>query len=214
MLRFSSAIADGIDSPLDFVLSAHESAAIVTSRAIENDAIVRLLLGFQPVREGDFNYNGLEPAMLKESEIIAHRRRIGVLYHDGGFISNLNLWENLTLQISFEGVLGKGEIEELGLAALARVGYAGSPTALLSRLSLYQRRQVAFARALLANPELMVYQSIFEGISRSEKDHLAKLAWDYHEEGGRTSLFLTSNPESLRGMKFNLIYNTGGISTP
>lgn len=214
MLCFSAVMAEGIDTPLDFILSAGDSAAIITSRTIENEAIIRVVLGFQPATSGVFTCNEQQPVLLKENELIAFRRKIGVLYHDGGFISNLNLWENLTLQISFEGVLGRGEMEHLGLAALAKVGYEGSPTALLSRLSLFQRRQVAFARALLVKPELMVYQSTFEGLSRSEKNHLTTLARDYHGEGGRAALFLTSNPESLQGMDFDLTYHTGGTSKP
>lgn len=213
MIFFSGVIADGIDSPLDFFISAGQSAAVITSREIEKDAIVRVILGFQTTIEGTFTLYDEQPAFLKESEITSYRKKIGVLYNDGGFISNLNLWENLTLQIAFEGAYGRKEIEELGIAALERVGYKGSPTVLLSRLSLFQRRQVAFARALLADPCLMIYHSTFEGLSRSEKEHLSNLAWDYHEKGEKTSLFLTSNPESLKGMNFNLIYNTGGTSS-
>ena len=214
MICFSGLIADNIDSPIDLSISAGESAAVITSREIEKDALVRVILGFIPATEGLFTLNDEQPAFLKESEISSYRKRIGVLYNDGGFISNLNLWENLTLQIAFEGVHGRSEIEELGMSALERVGYRGSPTVLLSRLSLFQRRQVAFARALLANPPLMIYHSTFEGLSRPEKEHLSKLAWEYHEEGERTSLFLTSNPESLKGMNFNLTYSTGGASSP
>jgi ABC-type transporter Mla maintaining outer membrane lipid asymmetry ATPase subunit MlaF len=213
MICFSEVIAHGIDSPVDFILSAGESAAVITSRAIENDAIVKVILGFLPTIEGSFTLYDERPAFLKESEISVYRKKIGVIYNDGGFISNLNLWENLTLQIAFEGVLGKKEIEELGMSALERVGYSGSPSVLVSRLSLFQRRQVAFARATLANPCLMIYHSTFDGLSRSEQKHLSNLAWEYHEAGDKTSLFLTSYPESLKGMNFNLIYNTGGTSS-
>lgn len=213
MIFFSEVIADGIDSPIDFFISAGQSAAVITSREIEKDALVRVILGFQPTIEGTFTLYDEQPAFLKESEISSYRKKIGVIYNDGGFISNLNLWENLTLQIAFEGVCGRKEIEELGIAALERVGYKGHPTVLLSRLSLFQRRQVAFARAFLTNPPLMIYHSTFEGLSRPEKVHLSRLAWDYHETGDITSLFLTSNPESLKGMNFNLTYSTGGTSS-
>lgn len=44
MICFSQVIADGIDSPIDFILPAGESAAIITSREVENDAIIRVIL--------------------------------------------------------------------------------------------------------------------------------------------------------------------------
>lgn len=214
MLCFSEVIAAGFDSPIDFILPAGESAAIITSRETENDALIRLILGFQTPLGGSFSLYDEQPAYMKESEIALYRKKIGVIYHDGGFISNLNLWENLTLQIAFEGLLKKDEMETLGLSVLEKVGYSGSPYVLISRLSLFQRRQVAFARALLASPELMIYHSTFEGVSRSEQKHLSTLAWEYHDRGGKTALFLSTYPESLRGMNFSLTYNTGGTSQP
>lgn len=212
MICFSELIADGIDSPIDFILPAGESAAIITSREVENDAIIRVILGFKAPAKGTFTLYDEEPAFLKESEIAIYRKKIGVIYHDGGFISNLNLWDNLTLQIAFEGLLGRNEINALGMAALEKVGYNGSVSVLVSRLSLFQRRQIAFARALLVSPDLMIYHSTFEGLSRNEQKHLAGLAWDYHALGGKTSLFLSTFPESLRGMHFSQTYITGGTT--
>lgn len=213
MICFSEVIAAGIDAPIDFILPAGEAAAIITSREIENDAIVRVILGFQQTVSGVFTLYDDQPAFLNESEIAAFRRKIGVIYQDGGLISNLNLWENLTLQVAFEGLIGKKEIEELGLAALAKVGYRGPAAVPVSRLSLFQRRQVAFARAFIARPGLMIYHSTFEGLSRAEQKQLADLAWEYHDNSQATSLFLSSYPESLKGMEFNLSYYTGGTSS-
>lgn len=214
MICFSEATANGIDSPLDFILAAGESAAIITSREVENSTIIRIILGFQQADTGSFTLYDEQPALLKESQIAQYRKRIGVIYQDGGLISNLNLWENLTLQAAFDGLLDRKEIESRGLAALAKVGYRDEPALPVNRLSLFQRRQVAFARAILAEPDLMIFHSTFEGLSRGEQKQLAALALEYHASREVTSLFLTSYPDSLRGMSFNLTYTTGGTIQP
>lgn len=213
MIIFSEVVVENIESPLDFIIPDGDSAAVITSREIENSALVRILLGFQSAVTGTFTLGGDQPAALNDSEISLYRRKIGVIYHDGGLISNLNLWENLTLQLSFEGVLGRKEIEEMGRSVLEKVGYAGSPSLPVSRLSLFQRRQMAFARAFLIEPSVMIYHSTFEGLSRVEQKQLSILAWDYHNSGEKTSLFLTSYPESLKEMNFNDTYHTGGASS-
>lgn len=213
MVIFSEVIAEGIDSPLDLIIPDGDTAAFITSREIENSAIVRIMLGFQSALSGTFTLEGDQPSALNDSEISLYRKKIGVIYHDGGLISNLNLWENLTLQIAFEGLMGRKEIEELGRSVLKMVGYEGPPGLPVSRLSLFQRRQIAFARAFLSEPSLMIYQSTFEGLSRVEQRQLSTLAWDYHGRGEKTSLFLTSYPESLKGMSFDHTYNTGGTSS-
>lgn len=214
VICFSEVIAEGLDTEIDLALALGQSAAIVTSRQSEIDAIIRLILGFLHPSQGEFSIYDQQPAFLRDSEISLLRKNIGVIYHDGGLLSNLNLWENLTLQLAFDAVLGRKEISELATTALSRVGYIGQTTESVSRLSLFQRRQVAFARAFMAKPALMIYHSTFEGLSRIEQKQLSSLAKDYHGEGDVTSIFLSSYPESLHGMNFDYTYYTGGTSQP
>jgi ABC-type transporter Mla maintaining outer membrane lipid asymmetry ATPase subunit MlaF len=213
MVLFSKVVSNEVDSILDFSVKAGTSAAIVTSREIESEVIVRLLLGFLSPVEGSVSVNGIQPYLLTDKEISGFRRGVGVIYHDGGFISNLNVWENLTLQLSYDSSFKKTEIEERGRKVLETVGYNGSLSVLANRLSIFERRQIAFARTLLTEPLLMVYQSTLDGLSRSEQTHLSSLALAYHEQGGgRTSLLLTSYHDSLGIMHSDLLYNTGGTT--
>jgi len=213
MVLFSRVVSGGIDSVLDFSIEKGATAGIVTSREIESEAIARLLLGFLAPIEGAVSVITVQPSTLNEKELSAFRKKIGVIYHDGGFISNLNVWENLTLQLSYDGSSKKAEIVERGMKSLETVGYDGLLYVLPNRLSIFERRQIAFARALLMQPILMIYQSTLEGLSRSEQSQLSSLALAYHRQGGgRTSLFLTSYQDSLKGIQADLIHNTGGAT--
>jgi len=215
MVLFSKVVSGGIDSILDFSIRKGSSAGIVTSREIESQVIARLLLGFLAPLEGTVSVDGIQPYLLNDKDLSAFRKSVGVIYHDGGFISNLNVWENLTLQLSYDGSSKKAEIEERGMKSLESVGYKGSLYILPNRLSIFERRQIAFARALLMQPALMIYQSTLEGLSRSEQSQLSSLALAHHRQGaGRTSLFLTSYQDSLKGIQADLIYNTGGAIQP
>jgi len=211
MVLFSNVVSDGVDSILDFSIKTGSLAGMVTSRVIESEVITRLLLGFLAPLEGTVSVEGIQPSLLNDKDLSLFRKKIGVIYNDGGFISNLNVWENLTLQLSYDGSSKKAEIEERGMNSLETVGYKGSLYVLPNRLSLFERRQIAFARALLMQPALMIFQSALEGLSRSEQSQLSSLALAYHGQGGaRTSIFLTSYQDSLKGMQADLIYSTGG----
>jgi len=213
MVLFSKVVSGGVDSILDFSIRKGSVAGIVTSREIESEVIARLLLGFIAPLDGAVSVNGIQPSLINDKELSDFRRRVGVIYRDGGFISNLNVWENLTLQLSYDGTAKKAEIVERGMKSLETVGYNGSLYVLPNRLSIFERRQIAFARALLMQPALMVFQSTLEGLSLSEQGQLSSLAQAYHGQGGgRTSLFLTSYQESLRGIQVDLIYNPGGAT--
>lgn len=213
MIRFSQLVAEGLEAPFDMILPAGLSAAVITSRERENEAIIRLMIGFQQPLEGSLVVYDVNPLTLRDAQLSAFRRKIGIVYSDGGMISNLNVWDNLTLQLSYDGECRGVELESRGKSALQLAGYDGPLGILPGRLNLYQRRQIAFARILLAEPDLVVYHSFFDGLTRSEQTHLRFLAEEYHHQDlERTALFLTSYPDSLTGFEFDFIYNRGGIS--
>lgn len=215
MIRCSQLVAEGLEAPLDMILPAGLSAAVITLRERENEVIVRLIAGFQQPLEGSLIVADVQPYTLRDAQLSAFRRTIGIIYSDGGLISNLNVWDNLTLQISYEGSCRPAEIEARAMAALQLAGYDGPLGTLPARLSLFQRRQVAFARIMLSEPDLVIYQSALDGLSRAEQKQLRRLADEYHHQGvERTALFLTTYPDSLTGIKLDFTYNRGGTSQP
>lgn len=209
MIRFSNVTAEYLESPLDFSIPEGGVAFLVTSRDVEGETIVRLMLGFREPLTGVISVNGLEPSTLIDSQLSDYRRDIGVVYHDGGFISNLNMWENLILQLAYEGGLKRGELEERSSIALEKVGFEGGLHNLPSRLSLYQRKQVAIARIMLSSPKLVLCQSLFEGLSRGEQKSIATVLLEFCKHG-KTALLLTSNPDSLKGIAADFTFYTGG----
>lgn len=215
MIRMSRLKLAGVSRPLDLNLPAGMTALLVTSRQRECDAVVRVLLGFQSPLEGELTVNGVSPCGLRENLLIDYRRGIGVVYPDGGLVSNLNVWENLTLQLAYHGSPGRAELEKAARAVLGRVGYEGPLTVLPSRLTIYQRRLICMARAMLAEPELMLYPSTLDGLTPDEGGVIIALAREYHQQGPeRTALFLTSHPETLKGYEPDFTYTTGGTTAP
>jgi ABC-type multidrug transport system ATPase subunit len=103
--------------------------------------------------------------------------KVGVVGPDGGLISNLPLRENISLAAEFHGI-GSDASRNARLAELGgQFGDDGAQLRALDHarpvsLSLYQKRLAGFLRSMLMEPELMVFDSLFEGISRA---HAAKL---------------------------------------
>jgi len=213
MIRMSGLTVANVCKSLDMILPGGMSALLLTSRDHDTDTITKILLGFQSPDSGEVVVNGTAPTSLRDNQFISYRRRIGLIARDGGLVSNLNIWENLTLQLAYHSALRRAELAESGLAVLKRVGYDGSLSVLPSRLTLYQRRQVSLARAMLAEPELMIYQSSVDGLTSDETTSILHIAREYHQQGiDRTALFLTSYPGPLEGFGFDFTYTTGGTS--
>jgi ABC-type transporter Mla maintaining outer membrane lipid asymmetry ATPase subunit MlaF len=213
MIHFSQVVAEGLEAPLDMHLPAGSSAAVFTPHERESEIIIRLIAGFQQLSAGDLLVADVHPQSLSDAQLAAYRRKVGIIYADGGMLSNLNIWENLTLQLAYEGECSTAAIETRAKDTLQLVGFDGPLGRLPARLPLFQLRQIAFARVVLAESNIVVYQSFLDGLSRSEQKQLRLLAEDFHHQSaGKTALFLTSSPESLAGFEFDFIYNRGGIS--
>ena len=201
VLKFDRVTAEGSLQEFCYLLPSGELAGVVSPRQEQSDLLVRLALGLVRPAAGSVQVLGRELAQASERTLVALRREVAVLFPGGGLISNLKVWENLVLPLEYHADCKAQQIEERGRAALSRVGYSGGLMALPGHLSLYQRRQVGLARALLTEPRLLIYNAVLDGLSREEKAAITAVALAFHRERPeRSSLFLTPNPETIKEM--------------
>lgn len=118
---------------------------------------------------------------------------------EGGLIGNLKVWENLALPLAWQGKDDPAEIEARARAILDLLGIGGERftklcRSLPERLSRLECRIVAFTRALLLDREIMVYDRLFEGLSRSQAAELLRLDKLFHARlPAGTSVYLESH---------------------
>ena len=103
-----------------------------------------------------------------------------IVPHNGGLISNLRVWENIILPVQYHGIELAGELEENVTQLLIQCGVQDEAAVselllkLPDQLSLYEKRLVGFVRAMLMSPELVIYDSMNEGLSRKELARVVK----------------------------------------
>ncbi len=91
----------------------------------------------------------------------------------GRLIANLRVWENIVLPLAYRGAPPMRELEARAGALFEEFAYPGETGRLLAsslpdRLSLFERRLVAFVRAVLAEPEVLVLDAVAQGLARGE----------------------------------------------
>jgi phospholipid/cholesterol/gamma-HCH transport system ATP-binding protein len=183
---------------VSFGVESGSLSALITSSQDENDVIVRLLLGLAPPDGGAMTVLGEVPS---GAGLLSLRRRIGVVHPSGGLVSNLKVAENVALPLAYHSRLTEQELARRCAAALQRVGYQGRPMELPGNLSLYCRRLVGQARTFIMEPELLVYNAVLGGLSEEERRRIVANAVAFHRENpARTTLFLTSQPETMGGV--------------
>lgn len=181
------------------------TALLVTSREDESSSLLRLLTGLEAPSSGSVHVLDHPLADLAPDQIYQLRRQIGVVPFSGGLVSNLKMWENITLPLLYQSGAIDEEITAVALTRLEQLEYHGEVTVLPAHLTLYEKRITAFVRATLQQPQLMVYCNSLDGIPHNFRANLAKAALEFHQAlPGRTSLFMTSSRDIARDMDVDI----------
>ena len=97
-----------------------------------------------------------------------------IVPHNGGLISNLPVWDNIVLPAQYHAIPVPGGLEDGVISLLAQCDLSGAAAVeafllkLPDQLTLFEKRLAGFVRAMLMDPALMIYDEIFEGLSRKE----------------------------------------------
>lgn len=188
----------GVTGPFSFEVEGGEIAVLLTPKDEVSALLTRLLVGLVIPDGGSVALFGSDLSTLTARELNQVRQRVGVSYPAGGLVSNLKVWENLTLPLAYHTLLSPAEIEERGMRVLTRLGYEGRLMELPGLLTLCQKKLIGFGRAMLTDPELMLYDSPQQGLNHEEQERFLRVAAEFHRERpGRASLFITSHPGIL-----------------
>jgi ABC-type transporter Mla maintaining outer membrane lipid asymmetry ATPase subunit MlaF len=138
---------------------------------------------------------------LKRAERARLHDRIGVLTRAIGLISNLNAWENISLQAAYHGTQPVARIAKTAREALEALG--ADPQRFLARLpdamDAFERKLVAFVRLLAKEPALAVIDGLGEGLNREQRARAARFEAEYRSrqpEG--TLLFVDLAEEGIQ----------------
>jgi phospholipid/cholesterol/gamma-HCH transport system ATP-binding protein len=169
MIRFES-VTKGPIRHLSFDIERGGTAKILFDSEERKNILIGMLAGLQRPEAGRILFFGEDLFAHAESERLALYQRIGVVPSDGGMISNLKAWENLLLPAWYHRGLTAREAE-LPVAEIFELiepgedGLKRRMGELPDRLSLYERRAVALARAMLMDPDILIYDFTFDGLA-------------------------------------------------
>jgi len=140
---------------------------------------------------------GEDVAHLKPAARRRLRRRVGVLTAAVPLISNLNVWENISLPAAYHGTPPLGPIAEAARQALA--AFDTDPERLLARLpdelGPFERKLVEFTRLLVSAPELAVFDALGDALDSADHARVARFEAEYLARQSAGTLIYVDLPE-------------------
>jgi ABC-type transporter Mla maintaining outer membrane lipid asymmetry ATPase subunit MlaF len=145
------------------------------------DELLAAMLELKPRSGSRLFVLGAEVGALPEPERRALLGRVGFVPADGGLMSSLNAWENLSLPVAYHSPARVAGLFAEARSLLEELG--GVDDAMLAKLpedmTLYEKRLAAFVRALLQNPELLVTENLAAGLGPTKQKRVARFGQVY-----------------------------------
>ncbi len=195
-LRYSigrRAIFDG----LDIVARRGRITAIMGPSGTGKTTLLRLITGQIAPQQGSVAVFGESLPSLNRAGIYALRRRMGMLFQNGALLTDMSVFENVAFPLREHTDLPERLIRQIVLTKLHAVGLRGAAWLMPAELSGGMARRVALARAIVFDPELLIYDEPFVGLDPISMGVIARLIRQMNQALGITSIVVSHDVEEL-----------------
>ena len=159
---------------------------------------IKHIVGLLYPDEGDVIVHGRSIPSLSDEELFELRRKFGVLFQDGALFGSLNLYDNIAFPLRQHTEKGEDEIEDIVMRRLAEVGLGSARDKMPNELSGGMRKRAGFARALVLDPEIVLFDEPDSGLDPVRTALLCELIKEVHAENGGCYVVITHDIMSAR----------------
>ena len=187
------AIFDG----LDVTARRGRITAFMGPSGTGKTTLLRLITGQSHPDSGSVRVFGEEVPKLRRAELFALRRRMGMLFQNGALLTDLDVYENVAFPLRAHTRLPESLIRQLVLTKLHAVGLRGAARLMPAELSGGMARRVALARAIVMDPEILIYDEPFVGLDPISMGVICRLIKQLNDALGITSIVVSHDVQEL-----------------
>src|SRR4051794_29930309 len=143
---------------------------------------IKHMVGLLYPDEGDVLVHGESVPDMADDELFEMRKKFGVLFQDGALFGSMNVFDNTAFPLRQHTDKGEEEITEIVMRRLKEVGLGGAGEKMPNELSGGMRKRAGFARALVLDPSIVLFDEPDSGLDPVRTALLGELIQEIHAE--------------------------------
>lgn len=168
-----------------------ETVVVVGGSGAGKSTLIRQLLGLEKPDSGSVVIDGLDLSSLDEVALLKARHNFALVFQNGALLDSLSVFDNVAFPLREELHLGKAEVERRVMAKLDALSLSAARYKLPGQLSGGMVKRVGVARALVVEPEILVYDEPTTGLDPIMSRTVDRLIDEMRETFLVTSVVIT-----------------------
>lgn len=176
---------------LDLNIPEGQISMILGPSGTGKSVCIKHMVGLLFPDKGDVLVHGESVPNMTDDRLLEVRRKFGVLFQDGALFGSMNLYDNVAFPMRQHTDRSEDEIAHVVNRRLGEVGLGNDGDKMPNELSGGMRKRAGFARALVLDPSIVLFDEPDSGLDPVRTALLCELIREVHNENGGTYVVIT-----------------------